>query len=183
MERWIIFKPGLVKRWAIRQLERLKAQPEPRRYLPSVYLHRFQRSDDDRHFHDHVGWSVSIVLRAGYWELTPDVSLEGRRRNPKLVAVCGRVWRWRGPGSFTFRRADQPHIIALGKVITRAEDGSTMFEDVTPRALHNKPIWSLWIRGPWRREWGFYTEEGWVTWEQYENRGPAKYQSKAPQAA
>lgn len=34
--------------------------------------------------------------------------------------------------------------------------------------LHNGPAWSLWIRGPIYRQWGFHcAERGWVHWRQF----------------
>ena len=33
--------------------------------------------------------------------------------------------------------------------------------------LHRGPIWSLWLRWPSRREWGFWCPRGWKPWEQY----------------
>lgn len=37
-----------------------------------------------------------------------------------------------------FRRAETPHRLVL-----------------------DKPVWTLWLRGPIRRQWGFYHREGW----------------------
>jgi hypothetical protein len=30
-----------------------------------------------------------------------------------------------------------------------------------------KPVWTLVMRFPRRREWGFHTEEGWIDWRTY----------------
>jgi len=64
--------------------------------------------------------------------------------------------RWRRPGSIIFRRATQPHRIAVG-----------FFPDGRTQRYPLKPIWSLWIRGPIARDWGFYTARGWVQNRQY----------------
>jgi hypothetical protein len=37
----------------------------------NLYLHRFLRSDNDRHFHDHPWDFVTVLLSGGYWENTP----------------------------------------------------------------------------------------------------------------
>ena len=31
------------------------------------------------------------------------------------------------------------------------------------------PVWSLWLRGPPRRSWGFYCPKGWKHWRDYVN--------------
>ena len=53
---------------------------------------------------------------------------------------------WRGPGSIVFRRATDRHrlIIPAGS-----------------------PCWSLFIMGPWQRDWGFWPEWGWTYWRDY----------------
>jgi hypothetical protein len=45
----------------------------------SIYLHKFLRSDADRHMHDHPWPFVTFLLSGGYWEHTPQ----------------GRFWRHR----------------------------------------------------------------------------------------
>lgn len=181
MKRWILFKPRPFKRIARvisdgirKRLEYLEV-PKKRTYLPSVYLHEFKRSDHDRHFHDHVSWSISIVLTGGYWELIPDCNnpVILARTFPEVVPAVGRAWKWRRPGSITFRRAHQPHIIALDYVFN--ERGERI---PSPHAMHKRRIRSLWIRGPWRREWGFYTPAGWVKWDEYDERGEYVYTPK-----
>jgi hypothetical protein len=34
-----------------------------------------------------------------------------------------------------------------------------------------KPVWTLILVRPKRREWGFWTERGWVQWQAYEEAG------------
>lgn len=36
--------------------------------------------------------------------------------------------------------------------------------------LRDGPVWTLVRSAPKRREWGFYTPEGWVRWDDYEER-------------
>jgi len=183
MERWILFQPSRFKRVVTfvregaKKVLKFDSVRKTKQFLPSVYLHEFKRSDDDRHFHDHVAWSISIVLRGGYWELIPRMAHDAIDRNPQAVAYVRRIWRWRGPGSIVFRRALQPHIIVLDRLWRVGRQGQHI--PVAMRyPMHGKRILSLWIRGPWRREWGFYTEGGWVPWDEYVNRGEYRYKSK-----
>lgn len=45
-----------------------------------------------------------------------------------------------------FRKAEVPHRVEL---------------------IGNKPVWTLWIRWPSRRQWGFWCRKGWVHWKDY----------------
>lgn len=53
---------------------------------------------------------------------------------------------WRRPGSIIFRRAETPHRIVIA---------------------HDRPVWTLWIRFPPRREWGFHCPKGWRRWQDF----------------
>lgn len=79
--------PGYMERyWVIK----------PRRWFPwSVRVHHILRSDLDRHLHDHPWPWASLILRGGYFEITP-----GARR-------------WYGPGSFRRAPATYRHKLIL----------------------------------------------------------------------
>jgi 3'-phosphoadenosine 5'-phosphosulfate sulfotransferase (PAPS reductase)/FAD synthetase len=100
------------------------------RFGIAARIHHIKRSDADRHFHDHPWWSISIILRGGYWEWQPG----GQRDGVYLPDVR----RWRGPGSLVLRRATQWHRLELHPVGERV-----------------MPCWSLFICGRARQEWGF----------------------------
>jgi hypothetical protein len=63
----------------------------------NVFLHHFNRSDDDRAKHDHPWWNVSILLSGRYLEHTED-GIKLRR-----------------PGQVVFRRAEAAHRVELLK--------------------------------------------------------------------
>lgn len=116
-------------------------------------LHKWCRSDDDRALHDHSGHNVSFILsRAGYWELVREY---GGTWLPDTwqIDCAGRVyrdrWYWRRRWRVYFRRADQPHRIALAPDLG--------------------PVWTLWLRWPPIREWGFHCPAGWRHWKDYTN--------------
>jgi hypothetical protein len=104
-------------------------------------VHHILRSDEDRHFHDHPWPTVSIVLRGGYWEVMPTKQTQ----DPSLDFCC---WRriWRAPGAIVLRRAHYRHRIEIP---------------------HGATAWSLFIMGPYRKRWGFYTPQGFVYWRDY----------------
>lgn len=66
----------------------------------NVYLHHFQRSDDDRALHDHPWWSLSVLLRGSYTEHT--ISAGGI--NVRSILNAGQV---------KFRCASQAHRVEL----------------------------------------------------------------------
>lgn len=68
--------------------------------LPSIYLHCFHRSDDDRAHHDHPWCNASLLLSGRYTEHT--------------IAAGGiNVRRQRVTGDMAFRRAKGAHRIEL----------------------------------------------------------------------
>lgn len=77
--------------------------PLMRRYIllrtpvGNLYVHHFIRSDFDRAFHDHPWWFVTLILRGGYIEHTPQGNF--RRR----------------AGSILFRPARWLHWVEVGK--------------------------------------------------------------------
>ena len=104
-------------------------------------VHRILRSDSERHLHDHPWPSISIILRGGYWEILPAMQAQ----HPSLDQYC---WRrvWRGPGSIVFRRAHHRHRIEI------PDDTDS---------------WSLFVMGRYTKQWGFYTNDGFVYWRTY----------------
>lgn len=70
----------------------------PRNKWFNIYLHHIRKPDDDRALHDHPWWNMSILLRGGYFEMTPS---GGRLRfAPGIVirrpTAAHRLIPWRG---------------------------------------------------------------------------------------
>lgn len=55
----------------------------PRNRFLNIYLHEINKSDDDRALHDHPWHNVSVVLKGGYQEVTPDGVYTLRSRDIK----------------------------------------------------------------------------------------------------
>lgn len=111
----------------------------------AVYVHCFLRSDDDRALHDHPSFNITYLLRGCYLEHT---IAQGGINHAELYAdpsYCeGLLPRVR------VRRATLAHRIEL-------VDG---------------PVWSLWLRGPKYRAWGFHCpHKGWVHWHAFDEHG------------
>lgn len=111
-----------------------------------IYLHHILLSDDDRHLHCHPWSFISVLLWGSYDEVYfSTTSLYQTRLTPsgdKPIGITEQIHR-RAP-SACFRRAEHAH-----------------------RLLLSKPCWTLVLRGPHRRAWGFYTESGWVDAKEY----------------
>lgn len=149
LERWYLWAP---RRWLARLECARDARPAWRegpwwegaaiaglRWLPSPYLHRILRDDDDRALHDHPAASVSVILEGGYWEILPD----DPRRWPLHRSTC---MEWRAPGRVIVRRASLPHRLEL---------------------VADLPCITLFLFGPRCRDWGFWCPGGWVHWRDF----------------
>ncbi|MDM8356643.1 hypothetical protein [Pandoraea communis] len=111
-------------------------------------VHNTLRSDAGRDLHDHPWWSISIVLLGGYWEIMPTEQEQPAKWDSRPETMLLRGYRrvWRGPGSIVFRRATDRHRLEIPA---------------------GGEAWSLFIMGPWQRNWGFHTPRGWVPWREY----------------
>ena len=70
-----------------------------RKWFPfNIFLHKFLQGDPDE-LHDHPWPYLTIILKGGYWEVTPK----------------GRFWR--GPGSFRFATPKSLNRVELEKGI------------------------------------------------------------------
>lgn len=108
-----------------------------------IRVHHTLRSDRGRDNHCHPWWNITVVLFGGFYELMPrdqnqPAELDGKREHTKV--------KWRGPGSIVIRRATDRHRLVL---------------------LPYQDAWTLFIMGPWKRDWGFHTAAGWVQWREY----------------
>lgn len=131
----------------------------------AIRAHTILRSDQDRHLHDHPGWSISIVLEGGYWEVfepTP-FALTCPLIYRAALDTIAQSWiapehasdhdymaqfgiYWRGPGAVILRRAGDFHRLVL------------------PRGVIAK---SIFIVGARTNSWGFKTPTGKIGWREY----------------
>lgn len=127
--------------------------------LPNLYLHCFQRDDDDRALHDHPSWGVSYILRGGYIEHT--------------IAEGGIHHRaHHHHGSLRFMGTRHAHRIELYRLLfkPRGLGPSTFF--MQSAELEKLHCWTLFMFGPTVREWGFHCpDRGWVHWRTFTAAG------------
>jgi hypothetical protein len=123
----------------------------PRNYNANVYLHVQVSSDPDRPLHDHPWDNQSVLLSGHYNEIIG-------RKNPAKAAHYGEwepIWQdveMRRQGGVYWRPAEQPHRLVL------PED--------RPYTM------TLFTTGPTRRDWGFWTRDGWKPHEECVVRDP-----------
>lgn len=92
-------------------------------YLFSIRLHHWLSSDDQRHFHDHPWWYITIILWGGYTDRSPNGEDKLRM------------------GSIRFRRALHQHTVVVRKggcwslLLTGSE----------------KRVWGFWVKGKFRK--------------------------------
>ena len=93
-----------------------------RKWFPfNIFLHKFLQSDPDE-LHDHPWPYFTIILRGGYWEVTPK----------------GRFWR--GPGSFRFATPKSLHRAEL-------ENGISAWTLFIPGPKLSE--WGFIVKGKW----------------------------------
>jgi hypothetical protein len=130
------------------RVQRLGPENDPyltRIMIGRLYIHIFHRGDADPDPHDHP-WDFWTFPLVSYWEerwWSEELSLYGGRAHLLPYAWTIRAFRphW--------VRAEHVH-----RVIGRADE-------------RPGPVVTIVWRGPKVREWGFWTEEGWLPWRRY----------------
>lgn len=117
------------------------------RFGIAVRIHHIKRSDDDRAFHDHPWWYVTVILRGGYHEVTPVFASGMYECNKSSYCSAGTV---------LFRRATSWHRLEIDN-------------------LWGEPTWTLFITGPKTNSWGFLVEPNHkIYWREYLKERGAK---------
>ena len=113
----------------------------PRNKYFNIYLHKFCRSDDDQALHDHPWFNISFILKGKYTEHMPADRYKWISNGDREVAT-----KTRYPLIPVFRDSNSIHRVEL---------------------IKGKPVWTLFITGPWRRNWGFWCPFGWRPWREF----------------
>jgi hypothetical protein len=139
----------LFKRWDRYRviMDRVENQPyleryylflkERKRFPFNIFLHKFLKSDPDD-VHDHPWPFLTVILRGGYWEWTPQFNSQGQK--------IGEIAQWCNPGSVRWASAGQYHRIEIDPEVT---------------------CWTLFMPGIKQRDWGFLVRNQWIQWEEY----------------
>lgn len=115
----------------------------------AIRLHHILCSDEDRAFHDHPWWYLTVILRGEYTEVKPQWDRSG--------LYLGESRQRYTAGTVLFRPAKSWHRLEV-------PEGET--------------TWTLFITGPWSQKWGFMINPAnKVRWEEYLN-DPSREQIK-----
>lgn len=122
--------------------------------IGGFYLHHIAGPDPGMDLHDHPWAFATVILTGGYTEeVAPirDAALRATRARQGVgTPGVARSWRWLSIHWMPLHVAHR---------ITAAKPGT----------------WTLVLRGPTHRRWGFYLPGGWIDWERYpyEKRRPS----------
>lgn len=120
----------------------------------NVYLHKFVLSDEDRALHDHPWLNASILVSGEYIEWVP-------RGFVGIGDTPNRPYR-RRQGYVYFRKPSQAHRVELECAGYALPD--SLFPEGEP--LYN-PVITIFLTGPWVRNWGFLCPQGWRRWQDF----------------
>ncbi len=98
----------------------------------SLRLHHWLASDDQRHYHDHPWWYVTLILKGGYIDRSP-------KENIVLVA-----------GDFAFRKATHQHTVEVAK----GGCWSLLFTGPEKR------VWGFWVNGKFKKRNKYFWRHG-----------------------
>ena len=94
------------------------------------------------------GWQLSLHK---IWRSDDDRALHDHSGDNLSIILKGQYTELPdrqvyGAGNVIFRKAEKAHRLVLDE---------------------GKPVWTLWLRWPPRREWGFHCPKGWRHWKQF----------------
>lgn len=125
-------------------MERYWLMPFDSNAEQNIRIHHTMRSDTDRALHDHPWPSTSIILKGGFYEITP----KDQAQHPSLDDTHFKR-EWRKPGDVIRRSATDRHRLEI------PPGGS---------------CWTMFIMGKAEKDWGFYDKnDGYIYWRMYLN--------------
>lgn len=106
----------------------------------NITLHKILKSDDPI-LHDHPWDFSTIILKGGYYEVTPKYNNDGE--------LEGTYTKWKGPGSIIRHKATDLHYLLL---------------------IDEAPCTTLFFMGAQKRDWGFFSKNKWTLWSEFIKR-------------
>ena len=105
----------------------------------NIYIHAIYVADLDKHCHDHPWNFMSIILKGTYIEKVIN-------KHPKHNRYISYLTRSFWSNTFKWNKAETTH------KIDKIMDG---------------PVYTLFITGKNRRDWGYDVDGTWYQWEEY----------------
>lgn len=145
---WAFMEPmELVRPDGTRYLARMRIVQTP---WFALYFHAMEAPDPGLDLHDHPWPFISWVLRGGYTEIRADTREAGRVFSDAAMSIPS---------------ARQNHRRWMSMKLFRMDEAHTIYR------LDKSPTWTLMLVGRRRRQWGFYTPDGWFEHTAYEALG------------
>lgn len=140
----------------------------PKIFGVRLVIHCFHRSDNDRHYHDHPWNFISLILKGSYIEHFPSGQDFFGKPAPLLAGVDLQLVhrRW----SIIKRPKTWKHWVELPLKHINSEWLRTQIDEFQ----YFEECWTLVLLYGERRDWGFWTEKGWIKHDKYDCRGDYK---------
>lgn len=110
----------------------------------ALRLHHWLASDDQRHFHDHGWWFITVVLQGGYVDVSTTTPEDPGNPATATLDVLQR-------GSVRFRPATYAHKVSVNP----SEGCWTLL--LTGRRSRD---WGFWVNGEWKRMRRYFRDHG-----------------------
>ncbi len=133
----------------------------------AIFLHKFERSDEDRALHDHPWPFIVIPIWRGYIEHSSRIVIDDEFGIPTQAREpqTNRVYPILGT---RFRPATYRHRVELFMEYTNTQSPWDAEGVMTPEPTGRElPSWSLFIRFKSCRDWGFWMPQGFVGWRDW----------------
>jgi hypothetical protein len=126
----------------------------------SIKYHKILVSDDPCN-HDHPWPFLTIILKGGYYEWTPDTQKDSGEYVNHGYGVDGKKenCHFHKPGSIMYRPANWIHRLELPH-----------YYEPSSIKLKERPAHTLVFTGKVIRDWGIWTKTGWIFWKNYDKR-------------
>jgi len=126
----------------------------------SFKIHTILQSDGECD-HDHPWGFITVILKTGYYEWTPRDQKDSGTLISQKLGVDGVLedCHFHKPGSIMYRPAKWRHRLNLPVDYKNLDDPNRLI-----------PAKTFVITGKVIRDWGFFTQDGWKIWTNYEEK-------------
>ena len=140
--------------------------------LGTIRIHHITRPDADPELHDHPWNFVSLVLKGWYEEERPTPEIVSFVRKDLLCPEpVDRLVR-----DLVLRALAPDSAFRIFRRVTSREAGSVAYRHASDphriTAVSPGGVWTLVFTGRLIRDWGFWTDKGWIGWRLFESKKP-----------
>lgn len=145
----------------------------PKNSYFNIYLHHFLDSDVDTACHDHPWWSIGILLKGNYLEITPE-NPEGKKFRKFLPKFRSASYYHRIK---LYNEYECTDCFVIDGIMSGIYDEDIFMhprwkgDNICPECkmpgkyLGRTDVWSIFITGPKIKSWGFLCPKGHVNYK------------------